>query len=84
MIEGEAEKLERLVDEGATVGFAKAHRDLAARVRRFIEDLEVVIDGEQYDTNITKNWKKRAIDTRDKALGRGAAVTEEAVTHEED
>jgi hypothetical protein len=32
----------------------------------------------------TGRREKKAIDTSDKALGRGAAVMEEAVTHEED
>jgi hypothetical protein len=47
------------VDEGVAAGNATAHRDLVARVRRFIKDLKVVIDRDKYDTDITGNWNKK-------------------------
>jgi hypothetical protein len=47
------------VDEGATVGVTKTHRELSTKVGRFVEDLEVITDGKKYDTNIVRNWKGR-------------------------
>lgn len=72
------------MDEGATVGVTKTHRELSTKVGRFVEDLEVITDGKKYDTNIVRNWKGRVIDFSCKALGRGAAIMEVAAAHEED
>ncbi len=69
------------MEEGAIAGVAKVHRELAAKVSRFIEDFEVVIDWEKFDTFIVRNLKKRIIDLSDRALGRGAATIEAATAH---
>ncbi len=55
VMKGEAEKLEKMVAEGIIVNISRAYRDLATRVRRFIEGLEVVIDGEKFDTDLSRN-----------------------------
>jgi hypothetical protein len=55
----EDERLERLMAGGVIMNISKTHRDLAARVRRFIEELDVVINEEKYNTDISGNWKKR-------------------------
>jgi hypothetical protein len=52
---GNAERLEKLVAKRVLANISRAYRDLGTRVRRFIDELEVVIDKEKYDTDFSEN-----------------------------
>ncbi len=57
---------------------------MATRVRKFIEGLEVVINGEKINIDYSGNWKRRAIDISDKVLQKETALLEEAADQERD
>ncbi len=58
-MKGDARKLDKMLSEGITSKASQEYGDLATRVRRFIEGLEVIIDGEKLDTDYNRNWKRR-------------------------
>jgi hypothetical protein len=43
-------------------------RKHTTKVRRFIQGLEVVIDGENLDTDYSRHWKRRVLDVSDRVL----------------
>ncbi len=43
-------------------------REHTIKVRRFIQGLEVVIDGENLDTDYSRHWKRRVLDVSDGAV----------------
>jgi hypothetical protein len=44
-MKGDTNRREKILGKGPVANISQAYRDLAARVRRFIKGLEVVIDG---------------------------------------